>query len=272
MINIKNIFCLYIFIQLFIVIKNDCEISSYCEKEMYGCSIYGNCNYKLFDYYKETATEEDKLPHCDCYKGYSSYDILVQKKDNNVLCCYQKKGMLTAFFLELFIGFGAGHFYLGNYIFACVKLCVELFLCVTIGCTTYFACTREHSFETSYNEINNNNENINKNFVNENKMNAIKNENNDMIDENENNENDNDNDNDNDTNENKNNESKNESFELEANKESEMMFRNFISCPKSMLVIWLSIITIFLYHLIDVCLIAFGFFKDGNGEELYMWI
>ena len=269
MINIKNIFCLFIFNQIFVVIKNDCEISSYCEKELYGCSIYGNCNYKLFDYYKENASDEDKLPHCQCYDGFSSYDILVQKKDNHVLCCYQKKGMLTAFFLELFISFGVGHFYLGNYIFACVKLCVEILLCVTIGCTTYFACTREHSFETNYNEVNNN-ENVNKNILNENKNNEIKNENNDMIDENENNENDIDNDN--DTNENKNNDSKNQSFELEENKENEMMFKNFISCPKSMFVIWFSIISIFLYHLVDVCLIAFGFFKDGNGEELYMWI
>ena len=263
MINIKYIFYFYIFKQIFAAVKNDCEVSSYCEKEIYGCSVYGNCNYKLYDYYKEGATEEDKLPHCDCYKGYSSYDILVQKKDNNVLCCYKKKGMLTAFFLELFISFGVGHFYLGNYIFACVKLCVELFLCVTIGCTTYFACTREHSFETNCNEINNN-ENVNKNIVNENKNNIIKNENNDMIDEN-----DNENDNDNDTNENKNND---QSFELEENKESEIMFQNFINCPKSMIVIWLSIISIFLYHLVDICLIAFGFFKDGNGEELYMWI
>ena len=79
--------------------------------------------------------------------------------------------MLTAFFLELFISFGVGHFYLGNYIFACVKLCVELFLCVTIGCTTYFACTREHSFETNCNEINNN-ENVNdENNIEENNIN-----------------------------------------------------------------------------------------------------
>ena len=180
--------------------------------------------------------------------------------------------MLTAFFLELFIGFGTGHFYLGNYIFACVKLAIQLFFCLTVGCTSYFACTREHSFENSYNEINNNeinnNENINKNIMNGNKNIEKNNDNNEMIDENENN---NINNYNNDYNEDKNNDSKNQSFELEENRENEIKFRNFISCPKSMFVIIFSLISFFLFHIVDICLISFGVFKDGNGEELYMW-
>ena len=84
-----------------------------------------------------------------------------------------------------------------------------------------------------------------------------------MIDENENN--------DSDSNENKNEDYKNKSFELEENKENEIMFRNFISCPRSMFVIYFSLITFILFHIVDVCLIAFGIFKDENGEELYMW-
>ena len=133
-----------------------------------------------------------------------------------------------------------------------------------MGCIIYFACTREHTFETSYNEVNNNE---NKNINNENKNNKNKNENNEMIDENENNENDNDN----YSNENKNNESKNQSFELEENKENEIMFKNFISCPKSIFVISFSLIGMIIFHIVDICLIAFGVFKDENGEELYMW-
>ena len=133
-----------------------------------------------------------------------------------------------------------------------------------MGCIAYFSCTREHSFDTSYNEVNNN-ENNNKNNINANKNNKNKNENNEMIDENENNENDNDN------YMNKNNDSKNQSSELEEKLQNEIMFKNFISCPKSIFAISFSLIAIFIFHLVDVCLIAFGVFKDENGEELYMW-
>ena len=256
---------LSLFNHLFAYTISNCEISNYCGSETLGCSIYGNCNYRLFDYYKNGSTREDQLPNCTCYEGYSSYDIEVLKKGNtNILCCYKKKGMLTSFFLELFIGFGAGHFYMGNYIFACIKMAVQIFLCVNLWCFTYFACSREHSFEQNYNEINNN-ENVNKNNLDENKNNENKNENNEMIDENENENNDDD------SNENKNNDSKNQSFELEENKESEIMFKNFISCPKSMLAISLSFTLYIIIHLVDICLIAFGIFKDENGEELYMW-
>ena len=270
MMKIKFLIIIDIFIQINPTFNDNskCQISNYCGSESYGCSVYGNCNYRIFDYYKINGTAEDKLPHCECFQDYSSYDIEVLKSDSKVLCCYKKKGMLTAFFLELFIGFGAGHFYLGNYIFACVKLGIQLFLYFTVGCVLYFACTREHSFESISNDINNN-ENINKNIMNENKIIEKKNENNEMIDENENNDINNYN---NEYHENKNNDSKNQSFELEENRENEIMFRNFISCPKSMFVIKFSIIFFFLFHIVDICLISFGVFKDGNGEELYMWI
>ena len=259
-----SILLLYIINYIKSGIVKDCEISNYCGSEKYACSIYGNCNFKIFDYYKVGSTDEDKKPYCECNMGYSSYDITNLQQNNKVLCCYKKKGQLTAFFLELFLGIGIGHFYLGNYIFGLCKIIIQLFLCTTVFCVTYFACTREHSLQANYNDINNN-ENINKNVVNENKnaLNENKNEN-EIIDENEN-------DKDNESNEKKENEFKNQSFELEENKENEIMFRNFISCPKSMFVIYFSLITFILFHIVDVCLIAFGIFKDENGEELYMW-
>ena len=252
----------------------DCEISNYCGSEKYACSIYGNCNFRIFDYYKVGSTEEDRIPHCECNMGYSSFDIFGLKQENKIQCCYKKKGLLTAFFLELFLGLGLGHFYLGNYAFGCCKIIIQIFFCVVMFCVMYFACTREHSLQTNYNEINNNeNTNINKNIVNENKnvinQNENKNENeNEIIDENEN---ENNNENNNDSNEKKNNDSKNQSFELEENKENEIMFKKFVSCPISMFLIYLSGGAFFLFYIVDVFLIAFRFHKDSNGEELYMW-
>ena len=262
---IKLILILYIYHQIKGGIVDDCQIGNYCASEKYGCSIYGNCNFKIFDYFKENNTEEDRLPHCECNMGYTSFDITQLKSSNNILCCYKQKGQLTAFLLEMFLGFGIGHFYIGNYYFGALKLVVQVFLCILFWCVTYFACNREHTFETNSNEINNN-ENLAKNILNENKN--ENNENNDnkineIIDENEN-ENE-------ESNENKNNESKNDSFELEENKESEIMPKNFIKCPKSMFVIYFSGIGFILFHAADIILIGFGVYKDGNGEELFMW-
>jgi TM2 domain-containing membrane protein YozV len=243
-------------------VVKDCQVGNYCGSEKNACSIYGNCNFKIFDYFKENSTEEDKQPHCECNMGYSSYDIEKMSTENNILCCYEQKGQLAAFLLEMFIGFGVGHFYIGNIIFGAIKLCVQVFLCTLFWCVTYFACNREHSFKTNSNEINNN-ENLGKNILNENKN---KNDNNDVIDENEN-ENE-------DTNENKNNENndtKNQSFELEENRENEIMFKNFIRCPKSMFVIYFAGISFYLIGITDIILLGFGVYKDGNGEELFMW-
>ena len=240
----------------------NCQIGNYCASEKFGCSVNGNCNFKIFQYFRENSTEEDRLPYCECNLGYTSYDITGLKMDNSILCCYQQKGQMTAFLLELFIGFGVGHFYIGNFYFAILKLLIQVFLCFLFWCVLYFACNREHTFQTSSNEIINNNENLAKNILNENKIDNFENKNNEIIDENENENN--------ETNENKNNLSKNDSFELEDNKDNDNI-KNFIKCPKSMFVIYLSGISFFAFNIIDVLLIGFGIFKDGNGEELLMW-
>ena len=244
----------------------NCQIGNYCPSEEYGCSIYGNCNFDIFKFFKVDSTEEDRLPHCECNLGYSSYDITGLKTDHNIKCCYEQKGQLTAFLLEMFLGFGIGHFYLGNFYFAIIKLLVQIFLCFLFWCVTYFACNREHIFQASSNEINNN-ENLAKNILNENKIDNFENKNNEIIDENEN---ENNNDNDSNENDNKNNISKNDSFDLDDGKENDNI-KNFIKCPKSMFVIYFSGISFFLFNIVDVILIGFGIFKDGNGEELLMW-
>ena len=226
------------------------------------CSQYGNLNYKM-----ENGKE---VVYCQCNKGYTSYNIdhkdkfLVKnnnndnKDENDVFCCYEQKSILISFLLELFIGFGMGHFYFGHNAYATIKLSTESFLCVGMMCVTYYSCIREHPFHTSMVEVNNNenNENIEKNNINKNNKENEGNEENvneNIID-------------------NKNNESKDESFELEENKENERMFQNFISCPKTKFFIYLSIIFYFSFNFIDAVLIAFGVFRDENGEELYLGV
>ncbi len=58
--------------------------------------------------------------NCICNTGYTS--ISTSKK-----CEIKQKKQLTAFLLELFVGFGAGHFYRQHYLMASLKLVAFIF-------------------------------------------------------------------------------------------------------------------------------------------------
>ena len=153
--------------------------------------------------------------------------------------------------------------------YAIIKMIIQLIFCSGVGCVTYFSCIREHPFQPNLIEVNNNENNEN----NENKDNKENknNENNENKDNKENKENENNGEkNVGDLIDNKNNESKDESFELEENKENERLFQEFISCPKTRVFIYFSLISFFAFNFIDAILIAFRLFKDNNGEELYI--
>ncbi|MCQ2818548.1 MAG: TM2 domain-containing protein [archaeon] len=64
---------------------------------------------------------------CECETGYTTADA-----DFFYKCCYKQKSLMTAFFLEVFLGFGAGHFYSGNTTTGVVKLIVYLCLLFSI--------------------------------------------------------------------------------------------------------------------------------------------
>lgn len=78
-----------------------------CISNQDSCSGHGTCT-------------EDKT-NCVCDYGFAT------SKDSLVKCDYVSKKQLTAFLLELFVGFGAGHFYTERYLFASLKLVAFLF-------------------------------------------------------------------------------------------------------------------------------------------------
>ena len=124
-----------------------CQIANYCQGDntngqTIGCSIYGNCGYNLTKYYNPNESEENKKAKCICNIGYSSYDVDVGY-GTTTKCCYKQKSQLTAFLLEVFIGFGAGNFYLGNYYMGVIRIIVQVSVCFLLFCTAYFACNRE---------------------------------------------------------------------------------------------------------------------------------
>ena len=59
---------------------------------------------------------------------------------------------MVAFLLELIFGFGIGHFYLGNYIFAVGKLLINVGLIIIGGFTLFIFCSADDNDEKYYNK------------------------------------------------------------------------------------------------------------------------
>ena len=86
-------------------------------------TIYYDCSDE--EKKKNCATENMKcnsdFTNCTCKDGY------ITIKDSKYCELHQKKKQLTAFLLELFVGFGAGHFYRHHYLMASLKLVAFVF-------------------------------------------------------------------------------------------------------------------------------------------------
>ena len=65
--------------------------------------------------------EGDNHESCKCKDEYASIKSETKK------CTIKRKKQLTAFLLELFVGFGAGHFYRHHYLMASLKLVAFVF-------------------------------------------------------------------------------------------------------------------------------------------------
>ena len=78
-------------------------------------------------------TCEDQTLHlnCTCHEEY--FSNFNNEVPGEKYCSIEKKKQLTAFLLELFVGFGAGHFYRHNYLMASLKL-VAFFIGIYLIC------------------------------------------------------------------------------------------------------------------------------------------
>ena len=66
---------------------------------------------------------------CICAFGYTTIDDV---SFGDFKCNYKQKSQVKAFLLEFLIGFGIGHFYIGNVTLALVKLLYSSFTCFVI--------------------------------------------------------------------------------------------------------------------------------------------
>jgi hypothetical protein len=244
---------------LFIFIKSDiiedCEIGNYCTNG--ACSTNGNCKIDIFNFtYNPENIGIESI--CQCNYGFSSYDKDVLKLENSeILCCYEQKSHFTTFMLELFLGLGIGHFYIGDVKYGLVKLFSEIILCFVFCCSTYIACNKEHTVIINLNEIKKDEYKVNENIDND-----------EIKELNENLENDNENEKNNSENYSKNINDDDD----EDNKINDLLNNNVMTCPLYKFFIFASLILFIVVHIVDIILIGIGFFRDGNGEKLAMWL
>lgn len=120
---------------------NNCVVGSTCSNDI-RCSVNGNCYYDIIALYKnDTPLYPEIFTECICNAGYGTL------KDNKIKCCYAKKSQFTAFILELVVGFGSSHFYLGRYIFACGKLLLTLLGYIICCVSLIIICSEKKKIE-----------------------------------------------------------------------------------------------------------------------------
>ena len=79
---------------------------------------------------------------CKCKSGYSSFPLETIK-----FCNYKKKNKFLSAFLELFIGFGVGHFYCGRQVNGYFKLILYSTCCCCSMCM--IICSARIDLETN---------------------------------------------------------------------------------------------------------------------------
>ena len=74
------------------------------------------------------TNETSGLTYCSCRDGFITFP-----NDDSYECCYEQKSSTTAIFLEMFISFGFGHFYVGNVFIGMIKALVYSILTISCG-------------------------------------------------------------------------------------------------------------------------------------------
>lgn len=100
-----------------IALSNQTKISKNIAVET-GMCFYSKCgNSFCANHPQGNCISENQTESCVCSKGYST-----SLTKDLYYCCYKQKSFMTAFYLELFLSFGIGHFYVGNLLSGIVKL------------------------------------------------------------------------------------------------------------------------------------------------------
>ena len=128
----------------------ECLTSSICGTDI-KCSKNGRCEYNLTEYYKKNNSTSKYTQYCTCIDGYTT-----RNKDSGLespQCCYPQSSQTIAFLLEFFLGFGLGHFYIGNSILGFIKLsCYSFFCCSCCSIACCFCCREVDIQKNNYSQ------------------------------------------------------------------------------------------------------------------------
>lgn len=123
--NFFKIIITIIIAKLINSLSSTCLPTSKCNGVI-NCSENGHCYYDL---YKVFGKKNDtQIISCLCDRGYTD-----DPKNPDTKCCYKQKSQFIGFLLEALIGFGAGHFYIGNNNIALIKMIFS----ITSFCSCY---------------------------------------------------------------------------------------------------------------------------------------
>ena len=99
----------------------------------------GNCNNNLNCFYPYGICVNSTT--CMCMPEYANIHI---RNHQEMFCSYQKKKVLIAGMLELFLPLGLGHFYAEHNTLALIKICYN-FIVYFFGCILYYRGIHENS-------------------------------------------------------------------------------------------------------------------------------
>ena len=112
------------------VLNGECEVSP-CGTSSFCAVNTGTCTY-----FNSTYSE------CKCDDGYTTPD-----EDGNYMCCYEQYNSMTAFLLEIFISFGVGHMYIGDYLLGVLKMIIYLVLFSSTIFICFYRCKHNDKYE-----------------------------------------------------------------------------------------------------------------------------
>ena len=132
---------------IFLLITNIYQIKSNKNEIIRVYTLYGVCNITVNESSLCSAEHTESCSNgiCKCKEGYTT-----PKEDKIYQCCYEQKSAKTAFLLEAFLGFGAGHFYVGDNV-SYIKALIYFILFVVFIITIFRVCFRKDKFQTGGN-------------------------------------------------------------------------------------------------------------------------
>ena len=121
-------------------LSNPCLPASTCQDNV-KCSENGHCFYDILQYikyYNKTINATQSFVTCVCDSGWTN----LQGSDD-VKCCYQQRSQTVAFLCEFLVGFGLGHFYIGNITLGSIKLIIFTTACCAYCTIGFCFCYKE---------------------------------------------------------------------------------------------------------------------------------